>query len=180
MVELLNRAELTGAVDADRITILDHVERHPDIAERTCRPGHLTGSALVVEPGGRRTLLMLHAKLGRWFQPGGHADGDTNLPAVALREATEETGIAGLRVHPTVIDVDIHEVRPPNEDPHLHLDVRFVVMAPEGARETGNDESLALRWVTEDELDRLEPAVDDSTRRLVSVGLRAVRRLATG
>ena len=31
------------------------------------------------------TLLLLHAKLGRWFQPGGHADGDTNLAAVALR-----------------------------------------------------------------------------------------------
>ena len=86
------------------------IDGHADASLRTCRPGHLTGSALVVDSVGTNTLLMLHAKFGRWLQPGGHADGDANLAAVALREATEETGIEGLRIWPQPLHLDIHEV----------------------------------------------------------------------
>ncbi|HWJ63915.1 MAG TPA: NUDIX hydrolase [Acidimicrobiales bacterium] len=154
------------------------VRAHADAAHRTNLEGHLTGSGLVVDASGERTLLMLHRKLGRWFQPGGHADGDANLPAVALREAEEETGIDGLAVLVPAIDVDIHEVRPPEEPPHLHLDSRYLVVAPPGALEHANEESLALRWVTEAELDDLDPPVDDSTRRLVRRGLAVARTLA--
>lgn len=171
-VHQLQVAELSDPLAArHRDTVLDFFLDHPDAAERSCAVGHLTGSALVVEATGRRTLLMLHRKLGRWFQPGGHADGDANLAAVALREATEETGIDGLRVALPAIDVDVHRVQPPGSEPHLHLDARFLVVAPAGAAEQANEESLALRWVTEDELDALDPPVDDSTRRLVRRGL---------
>ncbi|MBA3281395.1 MAG: NUDIX hydrolase [Acidimicrobiia bacterium] len=162
-----------------RDTILDFFLDHPDAAERTCETGHLTGSALVVDATGTRKLLMLHRKLGRWFQPGGHADGDANLAAVAQREAAEETGIADLRVALPAIDVDVHRVEPPGKAAHLHLDVRFLVVAPPGALEQANHESLALRWVAEVDLDALEPSVDASTRRLVGRGLRlAVALLA--
>lgn len=154
-----------------RADVAARVGVHADIAHRTSRPGHLTGSALVVSADGTRTLLMLHAKLRRWFQPGGHADGDTNLAGVALREAQEETGIDDLRVAVPAIDVDVHVVAPPHEDAHEHLDTRFLVVAPVGAHEVANEESLALRWVTEAELDDLDPPIDDSTRRLVRRGL---------
>jgi len=171
-VHQLQTAELDDPLAAGhRDTILDFFLDHPDAADRTCTAGHLTGSALVVDADGSRTLLMLHRKLGRWFQPGGHADGDANLAAVALREATEETGIAGLRVAVPAIDVDVHRVPLPGEEPHLHLDARFLVVAPLGAAEQANEESLALRWVAEVDLDSLEPPVDDSTRRLVRRGL---------
>jgi len=156
------------------------VATHDDAARRTNAAGHLTGSALVVDAAGERTLLMLHRKLGRWFQPGGHADGDTNLPGVALREAREETGIVGLDVVVPAIDVDVHLVEPPREAPHLHLDVRYLVLAPAGGLEHANEESLALRWVTEAELDELDPPVDDSTRRLVRRGLDVARSLLAG
>jgi hypothetical protein len=68
-------------------------------------------------------------------------------------------------------------VEPPREAPHLHLDTRYLVVAPAGAHEHANEESLALRWVTESELDTLEPPVDDSTRRLVQRGLSVARSL---
>ena len=175
---LLGGADLADPVaDRHRGTVMDFVTMNPDAAERSCPQAHLTGSALVVDATGTRTILMLHRKLRRWFQPGGHADGDTNLAAVALKEATEETGITGLKVLAEVIDVDVHRVAPPGEDEHLHLDVRFLVVAPPGASEVANHESLGLRWVDPDELDDLIPSVDASTRRLVEIGLTRARQL---
>ncbi len=151
------------------------IDGHPDACVRTCRPGHLTGSALVVDSTGDNTLLMLHAKFGRWLQPGGHADGDANLAAVALREATEETGIEGLRIWPQPLHLDIHEVDPPGEDAHLHFDVRFLVQAPADAQPQGNHESRGLRWVP---LDGVAPlGCDPGLVRLAVLGGEALERL---
>ena len=166
-----------GEPEAHRRDVAAFAAEHQDAALRSNLVGHLTGSALVVDAAGERTLLMLHRKLGRWFQPGGHADGDANLAAVALREASEETGLQGLRVVLPAIDVDVHRVEPPTEAPHLHLDARFVVLAPPGAHEQGNEESLALRWVDEAGLDELDPPVDPGTRRLVVRGLEVAREV---
>lgn len=161
------------AQEAVRDRIVAFIDAHADAAERSCRPGHLTGSALVVDDTGERTLLLHHTKLRRWLQPGGHADGDTDLAHVAWREATEETGIEGLRVIVPAVDLDVHRVEPPGEPAHDHLDVRFVVLAPPGAVAEGNHESRALRWVTEPELVAL--GVDEGLRRLAHVGLALAR-----
>ena len=174
---LLEAALVGPEAAVHRGEVLAFIAAHEDAAHRSNLEGHLTGSALVVDAAGERTLLMLHRKLGRWFQPGGHADGDTNLAAVALREATEETGLAGLRVVVPAVDVDVHLVRPPAEPAHLHLDTRYVVLAPAGEEEVGNEESLALRWVAEAELDALDPPIDPSTRRLVHRGLAVAREV---
>jgi 8-oxo-dGTP pyrophosphatase MutT (NUDIX family) len=127
---------------------------------------------MVVDPTTQRFLFMLHAKLGRWQQPGGHADGDGALPGVALREATEETGIEGLRVAAPAVDLDIHRVEPPGEPAHLHLDVRYLVLAPPGAVANGNHESRALRWAGVAELPELE--LDVGTVRLAHRALAAL------
>lgn len=129
---------------------------HPDALARTCVDGHFTGSAFVVDAAGERALLLLHTKLGRWLQPGGHADGDANLAGVALREASEETGIAGLLVDPDPLDLDIHEIPAGRDAAHLHLDVRFLVLAPPDAVVVGNHESQGLRWVAAGGLDELD------------------------
>lgn len=168
-------ADLDTVAESSRGRVLAFVADHDDALHRSCEAGHLTGSGVVVDPSRRATLLVHHRKLGRWFQPGGHADGDANLAAVALREATEESGIPGLRVAVPAIDIDVHEVPLPPERPHLHLDVRFLVVAPPGAHAPGNHESTEVRWVELADLDGL--GVDPATRRLVA---RALERAGLG
>lgn len=151
---------------AVRDRIVAFVDAHPaDAHERTCVPGHLTASALVVDATGTRALLTHHAKLGRWLQLGGHCDGDANLVACALREAVEESGIAELAIDPVPIDLDVHTIPARKSDPeHLHLDTRFLVHAPPGAVEVRSHESLALGWFDRAALEALD--TDDSVRRL--------------
>ena len=168
-------AVLEADVGDVRSRICDLLDDRPRPLDRTERPGHLTGSALVVDHDAKRTLVMLHTKLGIWVQPGGHADGDANLAAVALREATEETGISGLRVWSRAVDLDVHLVDAPGEDAHEHHDVRFLVVAPPDAVELPNHESRETRWVTERELGRL--GVDVGLQRLAHHGFALAARL---
>ncbi|MBU6215862.1 MAG: NUDIX hydrolase [Acidobacteria bacterium] len=173
-------ARLAPECEPSRRQVLELLDEHgSSLADRTCVPGHLTGSALVVEEGCGEVLVLFHRKLQRWLQPGGHADGDTNLANVALREATEETGIDGLRVVTPAIDLDVHAVD--HGDPlgrHLHLDLRFLVLAPAGSRPVGNHESEALRWVDPADLAGLVDEV--GILRLAAAARPALERLDRG
>ncbi|MGH9187510.1 MAG: NUDIX hydrolase [Acidimicrobiales bacterium] len=168
--------EAAPGPEPERARILAFLDQHPDALERACLPGHLTGSAAVLDAEGRRALLLLHAKLGVWLQPGGHADGMPDLAVVALAEATEETGIRGLHLSPVPIDLDVHHVAPPGEGPHLHLDVRYLAIAPPGAEPVGNHESHDLRWITRPEIDGFP--TDPSTKRLLRAAFRGFRSSA--
>jgi 8-oxo-dGTP pyrophosphatase MutT (NUDIX family) len=161
--------------DDQRDRILAFLEAHPDALHRSCPDGHLTASALVVDATRDRALLMHHRKLDKWLQMGGHADGDADLAAVALKEAFEESGIDGLTLanRGTPVDLDVHEVRPPHEPPHLHLDVRFVAVAPAGCVATGNDESHEVRWVDLDDLARTH---DEPGMRRLAAAARSLLR----
>ena len=147
----------------DRGLLLDFVRRHPDPFDRRIAEGHLTGSAITVSEDGCRVLLLRHRKLERWLQPGGHAEpGESTGEEVALREATEETGIRGLRLHPEAprpIDVDVHRIPArPGEPAHAHLDLRYLVVAPAGAVAAPDLVELhAARWVGWDEVAALGP-----------------------
>ena len=161
------RAILMGYVPHDdvqgqtRARILAFLHEHENALSRTCLEGHLTAAALVLDHAGERALLTHHKKLGKWLQLGGHCDGDGNLVAAALREATEESGIPDLAIDPRPIDLDIHPIPARKDEPeHLHLDVRFVVHAPTGAREVVSDESNELGWF---DLARAEAELEDES-----------------
>ncbi|MEU4108686.1 NUDIX hydrolase [Streptomyces sp. NPDC048208] len=146
-----------------RDAYLAHLAAHPDGMWKACHAGHLTASALVIDPEHGRVLLTLHKKLRMWLQMGGHCEpGDTSVAAAALREATEESGIAGLTLLPGgPVRLDRHPIPAPC---HWHLDVQYAVLAPRGAEHAISDESLDLRWFGYDEV---ADVADDSVVRLL-------------
>ena len=142
--------------------------------------GHFTGWAWVASADGMRTLLTHHRKLDRWLQPGGHADGDADLARVALREAEEETGVAGLRLEEgsPIFDLDRHWIPARGEVPgHWHYDVRYVVRAGEDERFVVSAESHDLAWRGIEALLQ-DPACDESMRRMAVKWLRRAERWA--
>ena len=154
--------------DAILADFKDFVEEEPDCFERTLARGHITGSALVVSPDLRQVLLTLHAKLGKWLQLGGHADGHHYPHEVARREAEEESGVTVIRFlgatsgsrgdpaegagAPMPFDFDRHLIPGrPKEAEHYHYDVRYLIVADPAEPLAITPESKDLRWFTLDE-----------------------------
>ena len=171
-------AVLAGPLGPIQIRTLNLLENHPDALDRNCRPGHMTGSALIVRSEDSKILVLFHAKLKRWLQPGGHADNDTDMARVALRESIEETGITELKIVEPPIDLDIHIVDPPNEDAHEHHDVRYLVLAPKDSYPKTNDESTGFQWLEPSEIANIDP--DQGFIRLVDRGLSMFSTLHRG
>ncbi|MFF7972092.1 NUDIX domain-containing protein [Streptomyces sp. NPDC007905] len=146
-----------------RQAYLDHLSAHPDGMWKACRAGHVTASALVIDPERGRVLLTLHKKLRMWLQMGGHCErGDTTLEAAALREATEESGIPGLTLLPGgPVRLDRHPIPAPC---HWHFDVQYAALAPLDAEHVISDESLDVRWFA---YDRVPDVADESVVRLL-------------
>lgn len=146
-LDLFKQKHPAQASVADKM--LHFLRSTPGCFERSHKEGHFTGSAWLVNPAGDKALLTLHRKLGRWMQTGGHADGDSNLLQVALREATEESGIDGISpLDEEIFDIDIHAIpaRPATgEAAHLHYDVRYLLCSPHEQFRI-SDESDALVW----------------------------------
>jgi 8-oxo-dGTP pyrophosphatase MutT (NUDIX family) len=155
-----------------REAFLGFLAARPDACERSCLPGHLTASAVLLDHDGTHVLLTLHPRVGRWIQLGGHCEpGDETLAGAALREAGEESGIDGLRLDPEPLHLDVHPITCSLGSPTRHFDVRFVVRAPSGAVPRISDESDDLRWWP---VDALPAGADaDTVARLVELAIGA-------
>ena len=149
-----------------RALLIAFAEQYQNCCERTLLVGHFTGSCWLVSKDRLRVLLTHHKKLGRWLQLGGHADGDSDLAQVALREAEEESGLTDLTVEPEIFDLERHVIPARVAEPeHYHHDVRFVVHATGSEEFFVSDESHALAWRTISELVD-DDAVEESIRRM--------------
>lgn len=175
--ELLHSIAAFGAREASDASVAsafdEFVRAEIDCASRELLAGHLTGSAWLVNGAGTQVLLTHHRKLERWLQLGGHADGDLNLAAVALREAVEESGLTDLVAEPDLFDLDQHWIPERGAVPgHWHYDCRFVVRAKGSEDFIVSEESHALAWRSIVELAE-DAQADASLRRMA---LRWLRR----
>ncbi len=144
------------------------VSEHEDCFERSLSIGHVTGSAWVVDIERRHVLLTHHVRLDKWLQLGGHADGQSNILEVALREAREESGLQDIRaVSKRIFDVDVHEIPARRNEPaHSHYDVRFLCEADRSQPLRISGESKALAWVALTEVQSLTR--EESVLRMVA------------
>lgn len=155
----MHRNELVTALNAhhpyDRIetAMVERTKRfvheHTDCFERSLAIGHITGSAFIINHDKTHVLLTHHKKLNRWLQLGGHADGDSNILRVSLREAREESGLKDVRsLSDAIYDVDVHLIPAhKNDAEHYHYDIRYLCSADSCVPLIISDESHDLVWV---------------------------------
>ena len=144
--------------ERDAAELIRRLRGGEDLWTRENASAHLTASAWIVSPDRTRVLMCFHKLYRSWSWLGGHADGETDLLAVALREAREESGLA--RLEPVardiysveILTVDGHEKRGRYVPSHLHLNVTYLLEAdPDEPLTVKPDENSALAWFGRDE-----------------------------
>jgi len=145
------------------------IAQHSNCFDRRLASGHVTGSAWVINPACSHVLMLHHRKLDLWLQPGGHADGDTDIIRVALKETAEESGIDIQQIKllsESIFDVDVHTVHDSTHDfRHEHFDIRFLLEIDDSLPIPGNDESHEIGWVPLNQVSHFNNAI--SLRRMV-------------
>ncbi|MFW6598470.1 NUDIX hydrolase [Propionibacteriaceae bacterium Y2011] len=153
---------------------LTRLDEHPRAWSRECPAAHLTATAVICDPTRERVLLIKHRKVGLWLPTGGHIEpDDASVPAAALRESVEESGVAALSVLDGVTWLSRHPA--PCDTADWHLDVQFTVVVDEqgtAVEDLGSHESTAAGWFGWHELP--EPT-DDAVRQLVAASISRLR-----
>lgn len=153
----------------DRSVLLSYLRQHPDCFDRSSL-AHFACSIWTVDPSVQRTLMVYHNIYDSWSWIGGHADGQRDLAAVALRELQEETGVSHAHLVPCgiysleVLTVDGHRKRGVYVGSHLHLNVTYLAVAdPSEALRIAPDENSGVKWVDIDDAVALstEPWIRD-------------------
>lgn len=151
LIKMLNEYHPAAPEEqAYKTRMLTFIKEHDDCFERSLAIGHITASAWLLDKTQTHALLMHHTKLDKWFQLGGHCDGNPDVLSVAIKEAQEESGIQGIvPVSDKIFDIDIHLI-PANkkEKEHYHYDVRFLLQVTSDEQVIQNNESKELRWIS--------------------------------
>ena len=139
----------------DKAVILDYLAKNPDAFYRSDPIAHMTASAWIVNRDRTKVLMVYHRIYDSWSWTGGHADGEEDLLAVALREAREETGLRKVRAVSEeifsleVLTVDGHEKRGAYVPSHLHLNVTYLLEADEDEElQVCEEENSGVKWFT--------------------------------
>ncbi len=157
---ILNQLRVYGSrfpEEAQTISTFEtFINQNADCFERRNKSGHLTGSAWIVNKSYTRVVLVLHGKLNVWIQPGGHADGNSDLIAVAQMEAHEETGLTSLKLlSNNIFDISIHQIPAFGIEPeHHHYDIRYLFKSDLNEPLICSSESHSLSWVKLDEIEQ--------------------------
>ena len=135
--------------------MLDLLRNCDDCFLRSCKVGHFTSSAFLLNKNMTHICLMHHRKFDKWMQLGGHCDGDTDVLNVAIKEAREESGIKHIRpVSRDIFDIDMHLTPANNKDEaHYHFDIRFLLHAYEDNIFIKNHESKEIRWIENSDIE---------------------------
>ena len=155
--EIKNFVPLCPQEQRDKAGILRFLAGHPDAFDRENLTAHMTASAWVLSPDRRQVVMVYHNIYNSWSWTGGHADGDRDLLAVAMREVTEETGLQRLELlHPGIfslecLTVDGHEKRGQYVPSHIHMNVTYLLGAMDHELRQKPDENSGVAWFTPEE-----------------------------
>lgn len=146
----------------DREMMLDFMEKNEDYLDRTNQTAHFSASLWVVNPSVTKVLMIYHNIYRSWAWVGGHADGEEDLKAVAMRELVEETGVKNARLVSDKIfsleslTVDGHEKRGEYVSSHLHMNVTYLAVAEENeVLVVKPDENSGVKWIAKDEVTKV-------------------------
>ncbi|MDP3883276.1 MAG: NUDIX domain-containing protein [Candidatus Staskawiczbacteria bacterium] len=154
--------------------LIDYVTNNPDCFKREPKEGakHIATSVLLVTKDFKKALFLWHAKIQRWTQPGGHADGNPDLQSVSLKELEEETGIHGAQIMDSV-PLDIYRFDYPPEVFGYRKSIYnlfFVAFLPEGQEPKiiEPEKCKEMRWATPEEaLEMIKVIHHEGTERLI-------------
>ena len=143
----------------DKEIILDFINKNDNVLFRDNEIAHITSSGFIVNKSRNKTLMIHHNIYNSWGCTGGHADGNSDLIKVAIKEAQEETGIK--HVKPIIDDICSIDILPVNAHikrgkyvaSHLHLSVAYILEADENEElVVKEDENSGVKWVDIDKV----------------------------
>lgn len=145
--------------------MIDFIKNNSNCFDRSLEDGHITASSWLVNKENDKALLLHHAKLNIWVQPGGHCDGDHDILQVALKEAREESGINNIKaLSDQIFDIDIHLIpESKKEKAHFHYDIRFLLQVIGDEQVALNEESKNFIWIDKNNY----PNIDTSVHRMI-------------
>ena len=152
--------------------IIETCQIYPNIFSAHCEFGHITGSALIIEPVSRKLLLHYHLAVGKWLQFGGHSEHEVVPWQIAYREAIEETNLTDIEFfpadqNPIPLDIDVHKIKARNDLPeHFHLDFRYLLLTKHPELALISTESREFKWVDIDKVDEMK--LDFALHRLIN------------
>lgn len=143
----------------DKEIILDFIKKNANVLFRNNEIAHITSSGFIVNKSRNKTLMIHHNIYNSWGWTGGHADGNSDLIKVALKEAQEETGIK--HVKPIINDICSIDILPVNAHikrgkyvaSHLHLSIAYLLEADENEKLVIKiDENSDVKWIDIDKI----------------------------